>query len=240
MTYEHIPPQAAFNDGKFVIIPQEVSLNLTPLDTYKGKQHQGGIGKYSLCKKCNNLTGRWYGDSYVQFVKQAANVLINTKFKPTLIYPFLIFPLRIIKQIVTMFLSINHSVQFFKEYPELVKFVLNKNEKYLDPKFKVYAYYNFEGNPRYQPIAFMANRDDKPQFLTLTEFTFPPFGFVLTINCPDFEEKLVEITDFSRFGYNEFKEINIRFNVLPTNTYIPTDYRTKEQILKAINKDNLD
>lgn len=51
MTFEHIPPRSAFNDNQklFTSIQDH-------LDGHRYKKYPRGIGKYSLCQECNNLT----------------------------------------------------------------------------------------------------------------------------------------------------------------------------------------
>lgn len=41
------------------------------------KQNQRGAGKYSLCKKCNNDTGTWYGEEYIKFHNTLAKMVIE-------------------------------------------------------------------------------------------------------------------------------------------------------------------
>ena len=68
----------------------------------------------------------------------------------------------------------------------------------------------------------------------LSEITFPPFGYVMTIDDEPHEKRLVEITHFSRYGYNEFAVFPLQLPVLPTHLWFPGDYRTKEEIIKGM------
>jgi hypothetical protein len=64
------------------------------------------MGYYTLCDKCNNDTGAWYGTQFVNWCYQGMDVLIRSNGKPTLIYLNYVFPLQVLKQIVTMFFSV--------------------------------------------------------------------------------------------------------------------------------------
>ena len=75
-------------------------------------------------------------------------ILENTQGTPSLYYSFRIFPLRVIKQIVCMFFSIN-DIRFSYNHPELVKFVLNRNERNLNPDIRIYAFFNCSEHSRY-------------------------------------------------------------------------------------------
>ena len=242
LTYEHVPPRAAFNEGKFIVVPNEIIHNVGSKKIPKGPIFQGGIGFHALCGKCNNLTGHRYGADFVQFAYQAISILQRAKFKPTLIYPYHICPLRVIKQIITMFLAVNHSNPFRKVYPELVKFVMNRDEKYLDPKYQLYIYYNHEGNTRYLGFSVIGDFEKNIKPIQMTEIAYPPFGFVLTLNdAPMIEDKLFNISFFSRYGYNEWTDVNLRLSVLPTHLQVPLDYREESEIDKAISEsDNID
>lgn len=161
-------------------------------------------------------------------------ILQQSKYKPSLTYPFHLFPLRVLKQIISMFLSVNHDFPFREMYPELSKFVINRDEKYLDPKYKIYIYYNHEGTTRFHKWAQIGDLKSQ-DYIKLTEISYPPFGFVLTLdNSPMTEKRLYDISFFSKYSYNEWADVNLKLNVLPTHLHIPFDYRSKKEILKAI------
>lgn len=73
LTFEHIPPRKAFNwipektiSGEQLICSLTDS-NRMPWD-FSGLKYQNdqkGMGAYTLCQTCNNNTGTWYGDEYV-------------------------------------------------------------------------------------------------------------------------------------------------------------------------------
>ena len=102
LTYEHVPPKAAFNNSKNfyqatldeLIKIESVDLDLAkfskfPLHSFTKKQ--GGIGYFSLCGKCNNDTGSWYGKDFVIWAEQAMYILLKTNGRPTLHYPTYFF-----------------------------------------------------------------------------------------------------------------------------------------------------
>lgn len=233
LSYEHVPPKKAYNEGDYYIIEQDDLWESWDVDTAKKIKKQGGIGFNTLCVRCNNNTGSWYGREFVSWSRQAMGLLYKANKKPTLFYPQYIFPLRVIKQIITMFFSVN--TDFFQElYPELQRFVLNKEEKYLDKKYKVYGYYNIEGNPRYMGYTAVGDVTSS-EIIHMSEIAYPPFGYVLTMNSKTPDSRLVDITDFSHYSYNEWLDVNVKFPVLPTHIQMsPADYRSKDEIMQAI------
>jgi hypothetical protein len=102
LSFEHIPPEKAFNGQR--IFDDSVA-NI--LKNRNIRISQRGAGGYTLCERCNNNTGSWYGGVFVKFCKRAIDVLYQVDGSPTLCYEYKTYPLRVLKQIVTMFFSAN-------------------------------------------------------------------------------------------------------------------------------------
>ena len=66
-SFEHVPPRAAYNN--FRVFEADVKCIVgggwQALKNPSGKYSQRGAGKYTLCERCNNDTGAWYGSDYV-------------------------------------------------------------------------------------------------------------------------------------------------------------------------------
>jgi hypothetical protein len=83
-------PRAAFNDRPLLLAHiKQVIRGSANLDSLSGKNHQKGAGRYTLCERCNNLTGHWYGAAYVDWAYQGMQIVLGTKGTPTLIYNFM-------------------------------------------------------------------------------------------------------------------------------------------------------
>lgn len=233
LSFEHVPPKAAFNNRRLVRIGFEEAMAVGPYDHAKGPIEQRGAGAYTLCEPCNNTTGRWYAPAFADWCVQGATVLIKTDFNPRIFTIQYIFPLRIIKQIVAMFLSVNHD-GFAPSNPELVEFVLNRDKMYLPPKYRFFVYFNRgAATDKMRYLGFTA----KMHFYTherwlLSEISFPPFGYVFTIDSEPPDRRLFEITHFSRYRYNDFKVQEMEPVVLDTPTVVPADYRTPQEVVK--------
>ena len=97
LTFEHVPPRSAFNDRPLVgcqleKMMQDESLKLH--DNPKGPIFQRGAGAHTLCSRCNNDTGAWYGNAFVDWVYQGLDLSVRTTLAPSLYHIFHIFPLR--------------------------------------------------------------------------------------------------------------------------------------------------
>jgi hypothetical protein len=243
LSFEHVPPRAAFNDKRVIRAKFEETIGLGPDEIVKGPIQQRGVGEYTLCVKCNSDTGGWYGGKFVAWCYQAMEILIKSKGKPTLIYLNYLFPLAIIKQIIAMFFSVNVNT-FCDANPELVRFVLVKEKKYLSPKYRFFVYYNTTGRFRFSGIVGQIQMINEFGSMTkpriMSEITFPPFGYLMTIDSEPPDNRLIEISHFARHDYNEFRVMTMKFPVLPTHTIYPGDYRTKEEIIEQADRAKLE
>ena len=247
VSYEHVPPKSAFNNNKDFYTARVHPLfekrnattfeELTKIDKSKVKKEQGGVGFYSLCKICNNNTGGWYGRSYVDWVKQSAKYFDHLRENNhTSDFNVKLFPLRVIKQIVSMFISINY-VGFIKDYPALKSFILQKRNNVFDNRIRVFVYYNLEGSLRYEPNLTLYNIQTS-NALYLSEITFPPLGYVMVMNEGEVDNRLLEITRFVNFNYDDEIELNQQMNIMPTHLRVVGDYRTKDEIQKSLDSSN--
>jgi hypothetical protein len=196
----------------------------------KGTISQRGAGAYTLCSRCNNLTGHWYGSHFVSWCYQGMELLQRTGGQPSLIYLHYVFPLSIIKQIATMLFSINTD-QFRRANPELEAFVIDRDRKYLSSRYRFFVYFNSQGRHRAVGTSGMLHIGTGAMHV-MSELTYPPFGYLLVFDNAAPDDRLFEISHFARYDYGQFEVMELRLPVLPTHTSFPGDYRSKEQIFR--------
>jgi len=201
------------------------------IDNFKGEKSQKGAGAYSLCERCNNITGAWYGNGFIDWAYQGLVIGERAEIAPTLHHIFQICPLRVIKQILCMFFSVN-APGFNVAQPELVRFVLNKEQKYLNPKLKIYVFFNRAGRARQSAVTGILDFGLSGSARIFTEIAFPPFGYVLSLDSAPPDPRLVDISFFANYRYNDWKDIALNIPVLPVYTPFPGDYRSKEAVIK--------
>ena len=229
LSWEHVPPKQAFNSRPVEAHPWIESLDFGIDDERpRGKVLQRGMGGYTLCERCNNLTGHWYGTEFINWCYRGRDILIQAEGKPSLVYLHYVLPLRVIKQVATMFFSACGE-NFRDNCDDLVGFVLNRERRYLPPRYDFYAYYNIEGTYRFSSIVATA-RLDRNQTSVFSEITFPPYGYVLTLDSPPPDHRLFSISHFANYDYDEFRTFEMRLPVLPTFLTMPGDYRTRDEI----------
>ena len=159
LSFEHVPPKVTFNKNtKFVSVSFEEYIKTeNPLkNPPKGKTKQGGVGYNSFCRKCNSFLGSNYVPAYEKWVKSGYMVLSKSEFSQTSYRINEIEPLKILKQIISMFLAINKE-WYLKSYPELAEFVSDPNSQHLPDKYRVFSYLNKAGNIRYMHHTVVGN-----------------------------------------------------------------------------------
>ena len=227
LTFEHIPPRVAYNKTTtYYSIPQDEYYSSKNLLKFKpkGKILQGGVGLYCLCKECNSFLGQNYVRPYSDFV----NIGMDLTYKYD--FDFVVFkaknqnPLRVLKQIASMFISISEPI-FAKECPEAIEFVKNPETDKLPEKYRFYMYLNDEGQFRKFGFPTIHNK-----YGIVSELAYPPFGYVLNIDNTNSFNQLTEITNFKNFSDNRTHEFDILLNKLPTHLHIPLDYRDINEI----------
>jgi hypothetical protein len=235
LSFEHLPPQKAFNDNWILLARIEKLRECGSPDGYEdgARKQQKGSGKYTLCEQCNSRTGGWYGSSYVDFAKQGMEFLTISRSVKEFFVPFRINPLHVIKQVMCMFMSVNGS-SFQRIQTELVRFILNRETRHLPRHLKLFAFYSIGDRSRHSGVSGVTQGLGTSSYrgFILSEFTFPPFGFVLTFETPSPDARLTDITYFAEYDWNEKRTLWLRMPVLPIYTFYPADYRSRDQVTR--------
>jgi hypothetical protein len=218
-----------------MVIEGQDGFSIGPDEVLRGRIQQRGAGGHTLCIRCNTTTGPWYGDAFKSFVWQAGRLLQLSGGVVSLAHPYYVFPLRVLKQIATMFFSVNH-LGFADRNPELARFVMNRESRFLPRDVRIFVFYNWEGRYRTVPLqAILDIRTRRRSFFT--ELVQPPLGYVLTLGTPPPDDRMCEITEWCRYSYSDFAVQVLQLPVLPTHLFIGGDYRTKDQIYQEASTD---
>jgi len=227
LSFEHVPPRAAFNNRPIVAYAFNEAIKAGPESPHGGRIQQRGAGAYTLCGRCNNNTGGWYGRHYANWAHRGLDVLFRAGGDPGIINFHDLAPLPILKQIIAMFFSVNGE-RLQAAQPELVQFVLNREACGLNPKLRIFAYLTNSAKTRAVPVCAAADIYSGRTTL-MSEVSFPPFGYLMAFDSNPPDSRLCEITHFARYGYRERTSQTLRLRVLPTHTAFPGDYRTIDE-----------
>lgn len=134
---------------------------------------------YSLCERCNNLTGEWYGAAYAEFAVQGMRYYKH-KAQGLLSVPYTIYPLRVLKQVVSCFASANGPF-WCQEHPSIKEFLLNPEERRFPRNIDIRMYMQSNGRSKIDKVSGQMNPFTGEKFVG-SEFAYPPFGFICVID----------------------------------------------------------
>lgn len=247
LTYEHIPPNKAFNWEPAKSIEGDEIMKLIADDDrmpwevegLKYKQKQRGMGMYSLCARCNNITGHFYGMEYIKFANTIhmlfPEIIKKCKSKKNNVAGIEIIgmkPLLFAKQVLSMFCSICPNIT--EKDPYIIDLLTNKDMKGLDPsKYRLSMFLLNQYKIGYSGI--QAQCINGVGIKVLATIDAYPFGFVLEFD-PKENMVLQELDITSFFNDYDNKEYNMNFGlpILERNNIFSCDYRTKEEIIKCV------
>jgi len=238
LSFEHVPPQSAFN--KATVIAYELESKLIRRED-KGVPQQGGSGRHTLCVSCNTNTGGWYADEYVKWARIGMSILASERIKgKSEVFVRLkdVYPLRFLKQVATCFFTIigvDSSASFAANNSRLVDFVLDKYSRELPPNIRFFMRLDDGPALRRHPIAakipVTVVKDEqgrssikvsRPPSI-FSEMTHPPFALIMTEDT-DFPDAS-QITGFTNYGYDECVDLTLQLRIGRSTTPLPGDYR---------------
>lgn len=227
LTFEHVPPKKAFNNLRTISLSWEQALRLGPDAPVRGKVQQGGVGMYTLCPSCNNNSGSWYARALVNWCYRGMEILERAKGSPSLFHMRGAYPLRVLKEIMVMFCSVNPHMT--ARHPWLRRFLLNTHSHEWNGDWRLFLYFNIEGRLRYAGASGSADLTTG-NITVMSEINYPPFGYVLLMHGAVPDKRLTEITHFLTYGYDATAELILPMSTLPTHSNYSADYRTRSEM----------
>lgn len=242
LSYEHVPPRSAFNDAPIIVygIDDWLSRDADGM-LAGGRIEQRGAGGHTLCPRCNNNTGSWYGTELKRAANTGAGLLMDAPLKE---FDRLLdhrwaqvrlkqsdagpYPLRFIKQIIAMLLATSPS-ELTLNHPELGDFVLDRTRTGLSDRYRFYLALYAGPYARTTGIvpAFDIERNRRDTFV---EVAWPPYAYVMTIDSEPDAVETVDITSMVDVGYNQRADIELDLLIGFGRTAVPVDYRTSAMI----------
>ncbi len=212
LTFEHVPPKAAFNNKPVFIQNAETLFESKSGLFEKKKKSPKGFGRHSLCESCNNNTGSWYAKDFGSFAQQGIETLKLSKTPQQPVHGiYNIKPLNVIKQIATMFMSTDTSGHLRSQ--GFAEFILNKESQAFPERFTLYLYSNISNIKRLMGVQAVY----VPELAAVqkwSEITFPPFGYLLAEESEPAHDAMVDITPFSQFKFDQETSISITTTLL--------------------------
>ncbi len=242
LTFEHIPPEAAFNSAPakpvvglevFTKFDDRLPWDVTGL---KYQNQQRGVGRYSLCSECNNNTGAWYGSDYSSFANVIATSLQKFSRNEPKQLTVDIYPARIIKQALSMFCSVLPINA--QRYTDIRNYVINKDAVGIDKnKYKLCMFFTKSPIISFNGPMVVGSFPELEKMRSMCKIVAYPLGFLLYFDPnPSWQHQGFDITYFSDYGYNDRTTITMPWILKEVNGRFPEDYRTKEEIIACRNE----
>jgi hypothetical protein len=225
LTDEHIPPRSAFNDRRVVLTTM---LNLGERGVrYPGKTYQDGHKRPVLCERCNNDTGRWYGNAYAYFVQycaQYASLGLTNKLVGVDLCG--VQPLRVFKQALTIICATTNP-GVAEVTPEIRKLILSKESTGEPGHLRLFCYLLASVGGRATGVQGIGSLQGKAH--VVAEFAWWPVGWVLAFSDQPIPS-LTDVTHWCRYGYDEHTSLTALLPCRPVSTMFPLDYRTRAEV----------
>ncbi len=231
LTFEHLPPRSAFNERGVLLHSlthlQDARYQLRG-ETPKRRLNRG-LGTYSLCGRCNSLTGRWYGPDYLTWAQQAMSYLDLVETTQVVYLPFRIRPLSVLKQIVSM--GLTGSTSGCVSHADLARFVLDSKSMHFPRGYSCFVYLtNKKSTARFCTEMAMLNIENGTMDHVLAEVALPPLGCVIVHEntrgrSEILEENLCRINHFANYSFGTWDTVYLRIPVHRIWSPTPLDYR---------------
>lgn len=221
MSFEHVPPQSAFNN-KPISIKNHIHLTETSNPQFGGASKSNrGFGRYSLCVSCNNGTGDWYARDFADFAHQGMAYMSSVQ-EPQLWIEgtYSIKPLNVIKQIFTMFMSASNGI--LNQDKKLVDALLDKQSKAIPDRYSIYLYSNY--SPVKRMMGLCVNYIGTEKMQNWGEINFQPFGYLLADKSDPAHPDQLNITSFKNFEYGQEAQIKLKTRYLRVTNVWPGLY----------------
>lgn len=229
LTFEHVPPRRAYNQSRiatYIVDQLRYEYCVSP------KHFPRGFGFETLCKDCNERTARLYGEAYFRWALQAHS-LGNIEHGNALHIPFVIHPLRVIKQLSVMALACSFAESAsVRRFVELRAFVNNPHLMRVPDGFAFYTYLCPDGYSKLCSTGGALLTGYGPVMIDM-EVARRPLGYVVcsdsstsTLRCVR-DYGLLNITGFGNYSWSELRHLFLNLPVLKPRTAAPLCYESR-------------
>jgi hypothetical protein len=133
------------------------------------------MGGYKLCESCNNLTGSWYGESYIELANQTKQANGEILGKSDVEFTCIVKPLNFLKQVLSLLLCADQATGILRDEVNKSNFLLDKDNQELSDK--IFVSKNITLQPTYGFKGFTSAWDSENGFACNIEFVYRPFYF---------------------------------------------------------------
>lgn len=210
---EHLPGSAALNDGPVLVRYMSANRATGRAEKVERVEKEGFIVR-TICTHCNSRSGGNYGTAFKEFALQWRASGKESQSLPRTWLTFRdIQPLRVLKQLIGMFLAAQADL-VPEKWADLRSFVQDKYRKYdFEEPLRVFLYRNNSRSGRiasFNGMAFLFSRGALPPFV-VSEISWPPLGVVFTHDDHPLLRGFKEVTSWGSFHFRQ--RANFAFSV---------------------------
>lgn len=219
---EHLPPHATSNVGEVRIIYIDGNSPSGEIQ-YHVVHSSDGFWVPVLCEKCNNKTGSRYGEPYKDLISQVSNAAgIEDSEGRVYVYLRGIYPLRILKQMFSMFLCAV-PYQPAPVWRGIQEFVLKRDTLLPSSAPFVYLYMNVSRIGRIVPCCGIVELSTH-KTIVVSEVSWPPVGIVFSFQRDERFALMEDVTSWGQFRFKHKKDITIRLPRLQVSSHYPLGF----------------
>jgi hypothetical protein len=243
LSFEHVPPQSAFNERGVTAHSLEDWLQRDGLDgpMPNGTPMPTGTGELALCEKCNRFLGAEYVPAFRLLVQVGGQILdsienidaYDARERTTILSLRLcqIGRLACAKQIISMLL-VTSGRETAVAHPDLLEFVLNPNGASLPERYRLFLAVLPGPAARFTGFFTHATLRGTSPPLVGVEVAYPPYSYLLSVNGVEARPR-GEITSWLEAPFGEALDVEIDLPLGFVHTAIPADLRTTAQLRAA-------
>lgn len=238
LTFEHIPPKAAYNETGVELYGIEDWLRREDGGLSGGAPQPDGSGLYSICKSCNELSGAHYLPAFAKLVHAGIDLHSQIRerwgddgpdkqLKPRVATVGIkaVRPLLLAKQMLAMLLAVN-GPHFGRKNAALVNFVLDPHSRGLPDRYRLFLSLFSGPMARFVGLSVVVRPGGRS---LLTEVAYPPFAYLLTVDSPP-ELPVGDITAWADADRAEVHDVTVDLMIAFGHTPLPGDYRSRASV----------
>ena len=192
------------------------------------------MGDYTLCEQCNSFTGTWYGAAYAEFAAQGMKYY-KAGATGRLSLSYSIFPLRVFKQIISCFASVN-GAEWCEKQSAIRHFLLTPHERTFPDEIDIRMYMHEKGKVK---ISGVTGHLDiyTHEMVVGSEWVFVPFSYICILYRKRTFNKalnqMLSLKQFLKYKYDDKVNLFLDIPRFPCNA-LPFDFRYGIPDLKDI------
>lgn len=230
LTDEHAPSRRAGNIGRLVRGMIDYAASVVAGEVaWRAEELHGGAKAASLCRRCNNATGRWYNPAYIRLAEacRPAAVPENAGRICEVTVP-VVHQQRVAKQALTSVLATSQAGVVVR-YPHLRGLLLDAEATRRLAPLRLWLYLRANPGGRTSGVASSINIESRVGRV-FAEFSFWPLGWVLTFDDVRVEGA-TDVSPWFEVGFHEKDRVTLSVRCQWAVTPYPVDFRSPEMVL---------